>query len=68
MTSQERVLTACAFRHGPVERIQAEAREIIDLGRKGGIVIGTHSVSPEVPIEHFAAYHETCLTDGNFIA
>jgi uroporphyrinogen decarboxylase len=51
---------------GPLERIRAQAREIIDLGREGGIVIGTHSVSPEIPIEHFAAYHETCLTYGNF--
>lgn len=48
------------------EQIEAEAREIIDLGRDGGIIIGTHSVSPEVPLENFVAYHETCLTYGNF--
>jgi uroporphyrinogen decarboxylase len=52
--------------HGPIERIRAEAREIIDLGRDGGIVIGTHSVSPEIPMDHFAAYLDTCLTYGNF--
>jgi uroporphyrinogen decarboxylase len=54
--------------HGPIEKIQAEAREIIDLGRDGGIVIGTHSVSPEIPIDHFAAYLDTCLTYGSFSA
>jgi hypothetical protein len=52
--------------HGPVERVVAEAREIIDLGREGGVVIGTHSVSPEIPLQHFEAYRETCLTDGEF--
>ncbi|MEI6513975.1 MAG: uroporphyrinogen decarboxylase family protein [bacterium] len=52
--------------NGPIEKIVREAKELIDLGKDGGVVIGTHSVSPEVPIEHFAAYHETCLTYGNF--
>ncbi|MGE5223192.1 MAG: uroporphyrinogen decarboxylase family protein, partial [Omnitrophica WOR_2 bacterium] len=52
--------------HGPVVRIQAEARELIDLGREGGLIIGTHSVSPEIPLEHFAAYDEFCRSYGNF--
>jgi hypothetical protein len=51
---------------GPIERIEAEAREIIDLGREGGVVIGTHSISPEVPLEHFAAYDAICRTYGDF--
>lgn len=46
--------------NGPVEKIRAEARRILDLGRDGGIVIGTHSISPEVPPEHFGAYLEEC--------
>ena len=52
--------------NGPAERIEAEAREIIDLGRDGGVIIGTHSISPEIPLEHFLAYHETCLSYGRF--
>jgi hypothetical protein len=52
--------------NGPVERIVAEAREIIALGQEGGVIIGTHSISPEVPIEHYAAYLETCLSYGDF--
>lgn len=52
--------------HGPVARVQAEARELIDLGRDGGVIIGTHSVSPEIPLEHFMAYRETCMTYGQF--
>lgn len=52
--------------NGPVSRIEAEARAIIDIGRHGGVVIGTHSISPEVPLEHFAAYREVCMTYGDF--
>ena len=52
--------------NGPISRIQAEACQLIDLGREGGLIIGTHSVSPEIPLEHFAAYDEVCRTYGNF--
>ncbi|MHB0939841.1 MAG: uroporphyrinogen decarboxylase family protein [Armatimonadota bacterium] len=52
--------------NGPIDKIQAEARELIDLGRNGGVIIGTHSISPEVPIDHFAAYDETCRAYGIF--
>ncbi|MCC6445266.1 MAG: hypothetical protein IT210_17625 [Armatimonadetes bacterium] len=52
--------------NGPVSKIEAEAREIIDLGRGGGVVIGTHSISPEIPLNHFAAYSEVCRTYGSF--
>ena len=52
--------------NGPISRIQAEACVLIDLGREGGLIIGTHSVSPEIPLEHFVAYDEMCRTYGNF--
>lgn len=52
--------------HGTKADIEAQAREIIDIGRDGGVVIGTHSVSPEIPLENFLVYHQTCLTYGNF--
>jgi len=52
--------------NGPISKIQSEARQLIDLGQKGGLIIGTHSVSPEIPLEHFMAYDEVCRTYGNF--
>ncbi len=52
--------------HGTREEIEAEAREIINLGRSGGVIIGTHSVSPEIPLENFVIYHELCLREGIF--
>jgi uroporphyrinogen decarboxylase len=51
---------------GTRDEIEAVAREIIDLGREGGVIIGTHSVSPEIPLENFAIYHEFCLREGSF--
>ena len=51
---------------GPVERIEEETRDLIEMGRDGGFVIGTHSISPEIPIEFFEAYHRTCLKYGRF--
>ena len=52
--------------HGTRAEIEAEAREIIDLGRDGGVIIGTHSISPEIPLENFVIYHEFCLQYGLF--
>ncbi len=52
--------------NGPIARIQKEAHQLIDLGRDGGLIIGTHSVSPEIPLENFAAYDDICRTYGIF--
>ena len=51
---------------GPVERIESETRKLIELGRHGGLVIGTHSISPEIPLPHFEAYDRMCRTCGDF--
>ena len=42
--------------NGPVERIREQARRILEAGRDGGVVIGTHSVGPDVPVAHYDAY------------
>ena len=31
--------------NGPLERIQAETRQIIDVGRDGGVLIGSGSIA-----------------------
>jgi uroporphyrinogen decarboxylase len=54
------------FIHGPIHRIESDAKTLIDLGREGGLVIGTHSISPETPREHVLAYHRVCQTYGEF--
>ena len=52
--------------NGPLDKIRDETRRLIDLGRDGGVIVGTHSISPEVPVEHFLAYDETCRQYGDF--
>jgi uroporphyrinogen decarboxylase len=51
---------------GTREEIESEARQIIDLGRDGGVVIGTHSISPEIPLENYAIYRDFRLSYGRF--
>lgn len=46
---------------GTAAEIEAEASEIIDLGRNGGVILGTDSVNPEIPLKNFLIYHECCL-------
>jgi uroporphyrinogen decarboxylase len=50
--------------NGPISRIEAETQAILDMGREGGLIVGTHSVSPEIPLAHFEAYHRTCAAYG----
>jgi uroporphyrinogen decarboxylase len=51
---------------GPAALLEREAAAIIECGRDGGVVIGTHSISPEIPLAHYEAYHRTCLELGDF--
>jgi len=51
---------------GPIERIEAETRAIIDIGRDGGVIIGSGYIGPEIPLEHYAVYRRACDTYGAF--
>lgn len=48
---------AVTLPQGPIDRIIAETRAIIDVGRDGGVVIGAHSIGSDVPVAHYDAYH-----------
>lgn len=54
------------LRNGPPWKIRGATRRLIDLGRDGGVIVGTHSISPEVPVEHFLAYDRACREYGTF--
>jgi len=38
----------------------------VELMHVAGFVIGTHSISPEIPLEYFEIYEPTCRTYGNY--
>jgi len=46
--------------------IQRETRRILEAGREGGIVIGSHSIGPDVPVSAYECYHETVMSDGAY--
>jgi uroporphyrinogen decarboxylase len=48
--------------NGPVKRIIHQASEIIEQAQDGGVVIGAHSIGPDVPIENYLAYMK-CVND-----
>ncbi|MFH0963397.1 MAG: uroporphyrinogen decarboxylase family protein [Planctomycetota bacterium] len=43
---------------GPVEKVREQAERIIAAGRDGGVIIGAHSIGPDIPVEHYEAYVE----------
>ena len=51
---------------GPREAIGAQAREIIEVAGDGGVVIGAHSIGPDIPVEHYLHYHRTVEEEGAF--
>jgi len=42
--------------NGPEEAIRRQARSIVEAGRVGGVIIGAHSIGPDISIEHYEAY------------
>jgi hypothetical protein len=51
---------------GPLAKIQKETRQIIDIAQDGGVIIGSGSIGPEITLDNFYAYYETCSTYGDF--
>lgn len=51
---------------GPEEQIVEHAREIVDLARSGGVVIGSHSIGPDISVKHYLAYDRVVRTEGVF--
>ena len=44
--------------------IEAQAEEIVEAGRDGGVVIGAHSIGPDIPLRNYVFYHETVVEKG----
>ncbi len=51
---------------GTDEEIRMETLRILDAGREGGIVIGTHSIGPDVPISSYDLFHRVVREEGNY--
>ena len=42
---------------GTKAEIRREAEAIVDVGREGGVIIGTHSIGDDVPVENYDYYY-----------
>jgi len=52
--------------NGDREHIESEARAILECARDGGVVIGSHSIGPDIPIENYLHYLKIVERYGNF--
>jgi len=53
--------------NGPKERIIRQTMEIIEAARDGGVIIGAHSIGPDIPVENYLAYIQCVEENGYFI-
>ncbi len=53
--------------NGPVSAIEEQARAIIAAGKEGGVIIGAHSIGPDIPADHYLAYDRVVRKEGYYI-
>lgn len=46
---------------GSPDEIRRQAREIIEVASDGGVVIGAHSIGPDIPVANYVAYHKAVV-------
>lgn len=49
---------------GSAEEIRRRARAILEVGRSGGVIIGAHSIGPDIPVANYLCYHQTVVSEG----
>ena len=49
---------------GTKTEIENQALEIIEAAKDGGVVIGEHSIGPDIPVQNYVTYHETVMKRG----
>jgi hypothetical protein len=50
--------------HSTHEEIKRHVEAIIDAGRNGGVIIGTHSIGPDIPVENYELYRSIVAQNG----
>lgn len=43
--------------NGPGERIENQAKEILEVARDGGVIIGAHSIGPDISVHNYLTYY-----------
>jgi uroporphyrinogen decarboxylase len=51
---------------GDEKKIRRHVEAIVDAGKNGGLVIGTHSIGPDVPVENYELYRRIISERGTY--
>jgi uroporphyrinogen decarboxylase len=51
---------------GTRREIEAQAREIIEVAGDGGVIIGSHSIGDDIPVQNYVCYHQVVMREGVF--
>lgn len=51
---------------GSCEEIETQALEIIEVAKEGGVIIGAHSIGPDIPVRNYMHYHKVVMKSGIF--
>lgn len=54
------------LKNGPDDRITSQAGEIIELAKDGGVIIGSHSIGIDIPVENYLLYYDYVNKNGKF--
>jgi uroporphyrinogen decarboxylase len=49
---------------GTRAEIEKQAMDIIQVAEDGGVIIGAHSIGPDIPLQNYIFYHETVMKKG----
>ncbi len=49
---------------GTKDEVIKKTLELLEIAKDGGVVIGSHSIGPDVPIENYLAYNNTVINGG----
>jgi hypothetical protein len=48
------------------QKIRRHVEAVVEAGKNGGLVIGTHSIGPDIPIENYELYRRIVLEQGTY--
>jgi len=53
--------------NGDFAAIRSHIERVIQAGKNGGLIIGTHSIGPDIPVKHYELYRKILADKGKFI-
>lgn len=58
------VVNAHIMFRAPRDELEADVRRVLEVGLDGGLVIGAHSIGPDITVERYEFVHRLILRHG----